>query len=226
MKKNKMMVGATVASLLLMGISAEAKFGIKIPKASSGGGDISGLKADLEGDLSAAILDCKGARLSFIKAQEDMLNALGLKEKCQTKMSEMKSLMEGNTSASDLKKASVISEEINAEIAAGTKVVGELSLEQKVEFSKGTGYFVWGMALEAKQVHVAVKLGEMAKEITEKASGLDKAAAAAVAMPALEIASMIPGDIKEATSTMGLIVDFCKKQNIKIPNPKTVDDLI
>ena len=225
MKKNKMMIGATVASLLLMGISTEAKFGIKIPKASSGG-DISGLKVDLEKMTGDVTKQCSAARALFKESYAELAEALGLKNEAIKLRREAEELKQGNTSVSELKKQKVITKELKAEIQKKLDAVEDATPEQRRHFWAAVGLLADGLATESAQITVAVKLGEMAKEITEKASGLDKAAAIAVAKPALDLALMVPGDVKEATATLAKLSNYAAARNMKKPSDKDADDAI
>lgn len=226
MKRNKMMIGATVASLLLAGISAEAKFGVKIPKAPAGGGDISGLKADLEKISADVVKECAGARALYKESYAELCEALGLKEEAIKLRSEADALKSGNTSVSDLKKQKVISEETVKTIDEKMEAVGEVTPEQRKHFWASISLLTDGLATETAQITVAVKLGEMAKEITEKASGLDKAAAVAVAKPALDLALLVPGDVKEATSVLAKLTNYAAARNMKKPSEKDADNAI
>ena len=227
MKRNKMMTGVTVASLLLAGISAEAKFGIKVPKASSGGGgDISGLKADIEKMTGESLKQCSAARALFKESYAELSDALGLKEEAIKLRAEAKELTQGNASASELKKQVVISPETEALVQQKMDEVAEPTPEQRAHFWSAVGLLTEGLAVETAQIHVAIQLGEMAKEITEKASGLDKAGAIAVAKPALDLALMVPGDVKQATATLAKLTNYAAARGMKAPSAEKADDAI
>lgn len=229
MKRNKMMIGTTVVGLLLAGVSVEAKFGVKIPKAPSGGGgggDISGLKADLEKKTADVVKECAGARALYKESYAELCEALGLKEEAIKFRSEADALKSGNTSVSDLKKQKVISEGTKKAIDEKMDAVGEVTPEQQKHFWASIGLLTEGLSAETAQVEVAAKLGEMAKEITEKASGLDKAAAVAVAEPALDLAMLVPGDVKEVTSVLTKFTKYATTKNIKKPSKKDADNAI
>ena len=227
MKRNKIVIGATVATLLLAGVSAEAKFGVKIPKApAGGGGDISGLKADLEKMTSSAVKEVAIARALFKESYAELQDALGLKDEANEKRAEAKELRSGNVSVSELRKQVVISDEDKALVKQKMDEVADPTPEQRAHFWAGVGFLTDGLAAETAQIHVAVKLGELAKEIAEKASGLDKAAAVAVAKPALDLALMIPGDVKQATATLAELTKYAAARNMKAPSEKKADDAI
>ena len=227
MKRTRMMIGVAVASFFLAGVSADAKFGVKIPKApASGGGDISGLKADLESMTSSTIKDVVKARILFKESYAELAEALGLKEEAIKLKSEADALKDGNTSASDLKKQVVISEESKAKIKEKLNALKEVTPKQRKLFWNAVGTLTDGIAMESAQIATAVKLGEMAKEIAEKASGLDKAAAAAVAKPALELASLVPGDVKAATTTLSMLTNYAKARQMQKPSEEDADNQI
>ena len=44
--------------------------------------------------------------------------------------------------------------------------------------------------------------------------------------PVTALASLVPGDVKEGTSTLKAITAFAKRQNVKLGNQKKTDDLL
>jgi hypothetical protein len=227
MKRNKVMVSAAIVGLLFAGISAEAGFGIKVPAVSGGGGgDISGLKSNLTKMTGDVTKQCSLARSLFKESYAELALALDLKEESNKLRSEAKSLKSGNTSVSDLKKKKVISQETEALIQKKLKEVKDPTPEQKKHFWNAVNLLTKGLATETAQIHIAVQLGEKAKEITEKASGLDKAAAVAVAKPALDLALIVPADVKQATAVLATLTKYASERGLKAPTGDKADDLI
>ena len=228
MKKNRIILSVFVVSVLFLGTSAEAKFGLKVPKApaANAGEDISGLKANLEETTKNTLKTCFDARALFKESYAELALALGLKDLSNQLRSEAKELKAGNLSTSDLKKEKFISEETNNLIQKKLDSIEELTPEQKTHFWEAVNLLGQGVAMEAAQVQTAIKLGEMAEEITEKASGLEKAGAVAVAKPALDLAMLVPGDLKSATETLNKLKKYATAKNMKIPSAKDADDAI
>jgi len=222
-KVNGLVVVAMAVVFCCAGVAqAFPKVGLpKVGGAAAGGTDIKQMKADLKGKTADSLKQCSVARLEFIGAQGLLLEALGLKAEYATKLAEAKTLAEGNASASDLKKAQMISKEANEAIKAKSAEAGELSPAAKEKFAEGLTQFSKGVAIETAQVAVIAGLVTAAQDIAKNASGLQKAGAIAAGKPALDLAAMIPGDVKEATSTLGAIISVAKKQNIKVPKDAT-----
>jgi hypothetical protein len=227
---NKVVVaGVVMVAVVFGGISAEAKFGVKLPGAaapSSGGGDISALKEDLKKQNAAVSSECSAARASFKLSYAELALALGMKDEASKLKAEADALKSGNTSISDLKKNPIISEKIEAEVQKKLDVSGEMTPEQKEHFWNAVGHLTDGLAVETAQVAVAVKLGEMAKKIAEEASGMDKAAAAPLAADALALAAVVPGDVKAATATLARLRDYAAAKGMKAPSSEKADEMI
>ena len=193
------------------------------PAAAAGGStmDIKQMKADLETKTAASLKECARARLEFVASQELLMDALGLKAAFATKLAEAKTLSEGNSSAADQKKAQVITQEANEKIAQTLAEAKELSPEAKQKYKEGVVKFASGVAAETAQVAVIAELATTAKNIAQNAPVMEKAGAIAAGKPALDLAAMIPGDAKQAISTLGTLVSFAKKQQIEVPKDAT-----
>lgn len=227
MKADKLFSVVSVSLLIGMSCvnSAQAFPKVKVPKvggdAAGSGMNIKQMKADLEKKTSASLEQCALARGEFIGAQMLFVEALGLKAEYSKKLAEAKALSEGNSSASNLKKAQVLSREANEAIKKAASQAEEMSPESKEKYASGLAKFASGVAVETAQIAVVAELATMAKDIAQNASGLEKAGAIAAGKPALILAAMVPGDVKEALGTLGALISVSKKQGITVPKDAT-----
>jgi hypothetical protein len=222
-------IGVTAVSLgiaMLCSQSAQALPKLNIPgatPAAAGGStmDIKQMKADLETKTATSLKECARARLEFVASQELLMEALGLKAEFATKLAEAKTLSEGNSSVADQKKAQVITQEANEKIAKTLAEAKELSPESKQKYKEGVVKFASGVSAETSQIAVITELASTAQSIAQNAPVLEKAGAIAAGKPALDLAAMIPGDVKQAMGTLGTLVSFAKKQQIEVPKDAT-----
>jgi hypothetical protein len=50
---------------------------------------------------------------------------------------------------------------------------------------------------------------------------MEKAGVLSIVKPVTTMASMVPGDVKEGTSTLVKILKFCQSQNVSLPKDAT-----
>lgn len=217
---------AIAAALLLLSPSSALAQFPSLSKLTGGG-----TKADAPISLDAfgqSSADAAGqvlaARLTFLDAQAKLMAALGLKTDAVVKASEALRAKEGAaTSTGDkvaaLKDSSKATAGANKEFEEALAKSGELSAESKVKFAEGTGRFIEGVILEKAQIETITKLVGQGKAIASSASLMEKMKVANMVRPVTDLSSMVPGDVKEGTSTLGKIMKFAKSQNItNIPN--------
>ena len=163
------------------------------------------------------------ARIAFYDAQAKLMEALGLKTDAMVKASEALRAKEGASSkAGDkvtaLKDSSKATEESKKQFDEALAKSDKLSDESKVKFAEGGGKFIEGVLLEKAQIETIMKLVEQGKSLAASAGMMDKLKVAGMVKPVTELSTLVPGDVKEGTSTLGKIMKFAKSQNITIPN--------
>lgn len=214
-------VSITIA--LLAAISPAASGGLKLP--SMGTQASSGVSID---SFSKSSADAAGqilaARIAFFEAQAKLMEALGLKTDSVVKAREALEAKNGaSTNPGDkvtaTKDSKKVTDSANKEIDEALAKSGNLSDESKAKFAEGTGKFIQGVFLEKAQLETITTLVTQGKSLMSSAGMMDKMKVAGMIKPVTELSSMVPGDIKEATTTLGKIMKFAKSQNItNIPN--------
>ena len=215
----------TLVTILALGQSAaQAQLGgllKKKPAAGGGGGaavdkDAFGKSAD---DAAGSVLV---ARRTFTDAKAILADAVGLKINAFRDASEASRLKEGSTSSADkvtaLNDSRKTTEEADKQLTAAMEKSTELSAESKVKFAEGAGKFIEGVLLEKEQIATIQKLVEQGKSLVQSASPRDKPKVLGLVKPVTSLASIVPGDVKEGTATLGAILKFAKNQKIPIPN--------
>jgi cyclophilin family peptidyl-prolyl cis-trans isomerase len=184
------------------------------------------------GTLEGVLGNVSKARIAFIDAQLSLHEALGLKTKSTTKLSEAKRAIEGASSdpgkkVKTLKDSTKVSKQANKELEKAMENSGELSAESKKIFAKGSAQFIDGIFLEKKQIETIQKLVEQGKQLTQSANPLEKLKVAKLIRPVAALASLVPGDVKEGASTLKSITKFTKRQQIKVPaDQEKTNDLL
>ena len=164
------------------------------------------------------------ARIMFLSAQAKLMEALGLKTDAVVKASEALRAKEGAaTKAGDkvdaLKDSSKTTAEANKQMDEALAKSQNLSDESKAKFAEGSGNFIEGVLLEKAQIENISRLTEQGKTLAASAGIMEKMKVAGMVKPVTTLASMVPGDVKEGTTTLGKIMKFARSQNItNIPN--------
>jgi len=222
--KNAALALVTALSLLLPS-NALAQFGA-LNKLTGGGTKADApISLDSFGQSSAdAAGQVLAARLTFLDAQAKLMTALGLKTDAVVKASEALRAKEGAATSTGEKVAALKDSEkatagANKEFDEALTKSDALSAESKVKFAEGTGKFIEGVLLEKAQIETITKLVSQGKAIASSASIMEKVKVANMVKPVTDLSLMVPGDVKEGTSTLGKIMKFAKSQNItNIPN--------
>ncbi len=216
-------LGVIAALPLLIIPSVHAQFGGlgKIAGAGNAAGTNLDAFAKSADDAAGQVL---AARIAFFGAQAKLMEALGLKTDAVVKASEALRAKEGASSkAGDkvtaLKDSSKATEESKKQFDEALAKSDKLSDESKVKFAEGAGKFIEGVLLEKAQIETIMKLVDQGKSLAASAGVMDKLKVAGMIKPVTELSTLVPGDVKEGTSTLGKIMKFAKSQNItSIPN--------
>jgi uncharacterized phage infection (PIP) family protein YhgE len=171
------------------------------------------------------------ARIAFLDAQEKLGEAVGLKKEVRIKISEAKRALEGASSdpgklVKSLKDSTKTSKSANKELKKAMNSSGELSADSKTLFAKGTAKFVEGVLLEKDQIETIKTLVDQGKQLTTSANPFEKLKVIKMIVPVTTLAILVPGDIKEAVTTLRGITAFAKKQNVKLDSQKKADNLL
>ena len=163
------------------------------------------------------------ARITFMDAKAKIMEAMGLKNDAAIKASEALRAVEGSTSSADkvaaLNTSVETTKEADQQMKDSLSQSTEISAESKVKYAEGTGKFIEGVLQEKAQIETTQKLVEQGQSLAQTASPLEKVKVLGVIKPITTLAGILPGDIKEGTSTLSKIMEFAKKQNITaIPN--------
>lgn len=163
------------------------------------------------------------ARITFLEAQMKLMEALGLKTDAVAKASAALRAQEGPSSkpgdrVAALKDSQRVTAEANKEMEQAMAKSEELSAEGKAKFAEGTGKFIEGVILEKEQIDTLRGLVDQGKTLVSSAGPLQKVKVAGLVKPVSELATMVPGDVKEGTVTLSKLMSFARSQKVVIPN--------
>ena len=165
------------------------------------------------------------ARISFLDAKAKMMEALGLKTDSVTKASEALQATKGASDAGKqvdaINNSKKTTEEADKQYEAALADSKELSAESKTKFAEGGGKFIEGVLLEKAQIEAIQKLVAQGQSLVQSASPLQKVGVLSIVKPVTTMSSMVPGDVKEGTSTLSKILKFCQSQNVPLPKDAT-----
>ncbi|MHC5065850.1 MAG: hypothetical protein ACYTG5_17945 [Planctomycetota bacterium] len=147
------------------------------------------------------------ARALFIRGQLSFAKALKIKTKRLEKLRESKSLRDGATSISDLKKDNKMSRDLQRDIDEVLKAGVELKGESRKHASEGVRYLAKGVMAEKALIGVV-------KTLVQNSSAFE--------MPqVLQLAKMVPGDIKKGLTTLSSAIRLLRTNGIKVPSNST-----
>ena len=174
-------------------------------------------------DVAGKVL---AARITFLASKAKLMDALGLKSEAVAKASEALRAAEGNTSdkVKLADKQTAVSKDASKQIEDSMAESKEMSAESKAKFAEGSGKFIEGVLLEKDQIEAIQKLVQQGQSLAQSANPLQKAGVLSVVKPVTTMSSMVPGDVKEGSSTLGKIMKFAKSQNIEIPGADKATD--
>ena len=190
---------------------------LKKKNADSGGATIDKDAFGKSADQAAENL--LAARIAFLDAKAKMMDALGVKSDSVAKASEALRAKEGSTSdkVKKLETTSKTTADADKEFEAKMAESKELSAESKAKFAEGGAKFIEGVLLEKEQIETIQKLVQQGQSLVQSAGPLEKAGVLSTVKPVTTMSTMVPGDVKEGSSTLGKIMKFAKSQNVEIP---------
>jgi len=197
---------------------------LKKKSADSGGAAID--KDAFGKSADQAVENLLAARIAFLDAKAKMMDALGVKSESVTKASEALRAKEGSTSdkVKKLETTSKTTADADKEFEAKMAESKELSAESKAKFAEGGGKFIEGVILEKDQIETIQKLAQQGQGLVQSAGPLEKAGVLSIVKPVTTMSTMVPGDVKEGSSTLSKIMKFAKSQNVEIPGADKVTD--
>ena len=215
-----------VASFLLA-ITAYPKFPeVNIPGVAGGSGSESPKPtisaSDFGKQLEVATSNVLGARIQFLRAQADMASALGLKNDSLVKAAEALSAVSGTANSGEKVNAIKDSQKQTADaqkaVKDGMANSESLSDEAKGKFLEGTVKFIDAIILERAQIVTIKQLIEQGKDLSKSSGLMEKPKILGLVKPATELASMVPGDVKEGLTVFAQISSFAAKHKLALPS--------
>jgi ABC-type transporter Mla subunit MlaD len=197
---------------------------LKKKSADSGGATID--KDTFGKSAHQAVENLLAARIAFLDAKAKMMDALGVKSESVAKASEALRAKEGSTSdkVKKLETTSKTTADADKEFEAKMAESKELSAESKAKFAEGGGKFIEGVILEKDQIETIQKLVQEGQSLVQSAGLLEKAGVLSIVKPVTTMSTMVPGDVKEGSSTLSKIMKFAKSQNVEIPGADKATD--
>lgn len=225
----------SIKSMTVLALGGMMILGLTSVQAGFGLGDITGKKKTVDSGGSAltkesfaqsadqAAGNLMVARIAFLDAKAKMMDALGVKSDSVAKASEALRAKEGSTSdkVKALETASKTTADADKEFEAKMAESKELSAESKAKFAEGSVKFIEGVLLEKAQIETIQKLVEQGQSLVQSAGPLEKVGVLSVIKPVTSMATMVPGDVKEGTTTLSKIMKFSQSQNVTIPKDAT-----
>jgi hypothetical protein len=163
--------------------------------------------------------DLLAARITFLEAKAKMMQALEIKTDSVIKASEALRAKEGSTSekVKKIQDSSKATADADKEFEKKMAESKELSAESKDTFAQGAAKFIEGALLEKQQIETIQKLVEQGQALVKSAPPTEKAGVLSLVKPVTSMSTIVPGDIKEAGSTLSKMLAFSKNQKIAIP---------
>ena len=230
-------------TMIVLALGGMMTVGQNSVQAGFGLGDITGAKKSA--DAGAATIDkatfgksadqaagnLLAARIAFLDAKAKMMEALGLKTDSIAKAREALEAKTGSaTKAGDavdaLKDASEKTKGTDEAMNKAMESSQELSAESKAKFAEGGGKFIEGVLLEKAQIETIQKLVEQGQSLVQSAGPLEKVGVLSAVKPVTAMSTMVPGDVKEGTSTLSKIMKFAQSQKVEIPGSDKATSLL
>jgi hypothetical protein len=211
-------LGATIALSCALATQSNAQLGglgKKKGDSGGGGGDVSGYGKKVDEAVQSGLT----ARALYYSAQDKLAEALGIKTDAFKKAREATEAQKGVSSSkamAELKKQNISegAKLINGELNAESK---ELSADAQKKFAEGGGEFIKGVIAESELVTQVTALVNEGNSLAQSASPLEKAKVLGLVKPVADLASILPGDVKEGTATVSAMLKFAQKHKVEIP---------
>jgi len=212
-----------IAAITLAGSIGHAQFpgmGGKKKAGAEGGGDVNAYSKS----VSDAVGNGLKSRLLYLDSQANLAESLGLKTDAYVKASEAARAGEGATSDKQINaiKNSVVSPDALKERDAALAESKEFSAEAKKKFAEGGGKCIMGLIAETELLKQVTGLVQQGNAMAQSAGPMEKVKVLGLVKPVADLASILPGDVKELTATVSAIITIAKKQNIEIPGADTL----
>ncbi len=212
----------------VFGISSAQAFDLGVPKMGGDKDKVSAPSQSLDDAINsqeAIVKRFAAAEYSVTEAQSLFSQALGLQVQL-AKAQENKAAYDSGAvmSKDSLKKAKARSREVDDAIAKATEDEKELSPESKIKFAQGLAYYAKGVGDTKKLLEEFSPFLNSAKAQFDAASPMQKMSVKKKLDIGVDIATKVPGHLKDQIMTISKLVSFAKKKNIKVPKEAT--DLI
>lgn len=224
MKKNtaRLLTIMTVTSALFSG--SVYAFGLPgLPKSGDQKSAPAVSSADFEKLLGDTASNVLSARIQFNNAKKTIADAIGLKLDAYDKEGVALAAVSGAASdpgkkVAAIKDSSKLSAEADKTLKEALQKADNLSDEAKAKFVEGAAKFVGGVVLEEKQIETIKSLVDQGKSLASSASPMEKPKVLGLIKPATEMATMVPGDVKEGVTVLGMITTFATKHKLSVPS--------
>lgn len=198
-----------------------------LKKAAGPSPEIASFKTALDGASGNVIT----ARKAFLEAQSLLIQAVEPKHAAALKLSEAQRAIEGASSdpkkqMQALKDSQKVSEEANKVLTEKLAASQKLSDESRDLYIKGAVKYVEAVVLEKQQIKVVRALADRGKNLAATANVKDKAHLATMTAPALELATMVPGDVKIGLETLPKLFSFAQSAGIEVPVTEKQKEII
>lgn len=221
---NVRMMGVAVTGLFLMGATADAKFGIKMPNIPGVGVSESTEATVVGGDLKTMTADvlsqCAEARSLFKGSYAELAETFGMTADAAKIRKEAAKLTCAKVSVKDLKTQAVVDVATASTIDAKMSAAKNITPDQVQHFQSALTMLKKGLAIESSQLTAARELVAKAKAITATATGLDKARALSMVRSAMDLGTLVPSEVQTASATLTKLTSFASANGIKIPATK------
>ena len=81
-----------------------------------------------------------------------------------------------------------------------------------------------GLIAETELLKQVTGLVQQGNAMAQSAGPMEKVKVLGLVKPVADLASILPGDVKELTATVSAIITIAKKQNIEIPGADSIKD--
>ena len=214
-----------ITALALAASVSDAQFpgmGGKKKAGAEGGMDINAYSKS----VSDAVTSGLHSRLLYLDAQAKLAESLGLKTDAYVKASEAARAGEGATSDKQIEaiKSSTVSPDAKKATDDALAESKEMSAESKKKFAEGGGQCFKGLIAETELLKLVQGLVQQGNSMAQSAGPMEKVKVLGMVKPVTDLVSILPGDIKELSTTVSAILKISQKQNVEIPGADSIKD--